>query len=133
MKKFLISVAALLVAVVVIFGAYKLGTSESQKNNNSTSSSSVSKISNNVSSIQESNSSSSVSKKNPENTNQYDPNKTASGVTVDSAMIQKVTQELNEAGLPADTWAPSDIKSIITQASQQGVSAVTYAKENYHQ
>lgn len=62
----------------------------------------------------------------------YDPNKTVQGVEVTSEMIAETRKQLIAAGLPADQWAPSDIKKIITEASQQNMSVVDYAKANFH-
>ncbi|GMA70543.1 hypothetical protein GCM10025879_17890 [Leuconostoc litchii] len=47
-------------------------------------------------------------------------------------MISDTRTKLIAAGLPADQWAPSDIKKIITEASQQNISVVDYAKANFH-
>lgn len=137
-------------AAVVAGGGYALGTNHNSKES-TTSSSSVStssavsstakstsdsaSSSSSVASSATSSSTSATSQKgaNPQTSASYDPNKTLSGQTVDSSMVQQVTAQLKAAGLPADQWAPSDIKQIITQASQQGVSPVTYAKQNFHQ
>ncbi|KGB51093.1 hypothetical protein LH61_06355 [Leuconostoc mesenteroides P45] len=62
----------------------------------------------------------------------YDPNRTLQGVEVTSGMIAETRRRLIAAGLPADQWAPSDIKKIITEASQQNISVVDYAKDNFH-
>lgn len=78
-------------------------------------------------------SSTSSSVENDPNTASYNPNKTAQGKEVTAEMITKVRQELIHAGLPADKWAPSDIKKIITESSQQNMSVIDYAKANYHQ
>lgn len=131
MKKTVIITLSLLITVSVIFGAYNLGTKHSSTSDNNQSESTKSVTSSVMS--QSKNISSSTSLKNAETSSDYDPNQTASGVTVDRSMITKVSEELKQAGLPVDEWAPSDIKSIITQASQQGVSPVDYAKQNYHQ
>lgn len=80
-----------------------------------------------------SSSSTSSSVVNDPNTASYNPNKTAQGTEVTAEMITKVRQELIHAGLPADKWAPSDIKKIITESSQQNMSVIDYAKANYHQ
>lgn len=77
--------------------------------------------------------SSSRSVANDPNTASYNPNKTVQGKEVTAEMITKVRQELIHAGLPADKWAPSDIKKIITESSQQNMSVIDYAKANYHQ
>lgn len=77
-------------------------------------------------------SSTSSSVVNDPNTASYNPNKTAQGKEVTAEMITKVRQELIHAGLPADKWAPSDIKKIITESSQQNMSVIDYAKANYH-
>ncbi|WP_312982609.1 hypothetical protein [Leuconostoc falkenbergense] len=86
-------------------------------------------------SVNDDNSSSSTSSSvaNDPNTASYNPNKTAQGKEVTAEMITKVRQELIHAGLPADKWAPSDIKKIITESSQQNMSVTDYAKANYHQ
>ena len=86
-------------------------------------------------SVNDDNSSSSTSSSvaNDPNTASYNPNKTAQGTEVTAEMITKVRQELIHAGLPADKWAPSDIKKIITESSQQNMSVIDYAKANYHQ
>ncbi|MBS9337749.1 hypothetical protein [Fructobacillus parabroussonetiae] len=131
MKKIVITIVSLVGAAFVIFGAFQLGTTKNNKHEANISST-FTFSSSNHNSISESKSSS-IIKKNIENSNNYDPNKTVEGNTVDSNMITKVTKELTDAGLPANEWAPSDIKSIITQSSQQGISAVDYAKQNYHQ
>ncbi|MDI6552904.1 hypothetical protein [Leuconostoc falkenbergense] len=70
---------------------------------------------------------------NDPNTASYDPNKTAEGIEVTTSMINTARKRLLEAGLPADKWAPSDIKKIITESSQQNISIIDYAKANYHQ
>lgn len=69
---------------------------------------------------------------NPQTGANYDPNKTLNGTEVTSTMIQSAQQQLIQAGLPADQWAPSDIKKIITNSSQEGVSIVDYARANFH-
>lgn len=46
--------------------------------------------------------------------------------------IDRLRQRLLDAGLPADKWAPSDIKKIIIKASKQGIDPVAYARENFH-
>lgn len=132
MKKIGITFGLLIAALAVALGGYVLGANHgSQKQSNSGSYTLISSsITSNSSSSM---SSSSQSGANPETSSNYDPNKTLNGQTVDSAMIQKVTEQLKAAGLPADQWAPSDIKAIITKASQQGISPVDYAKQNYHQ
>ena len=86
-------------------------------------------------SVNDDNSSSSTSSSvaNDPNTASYNPNKTAQGTEVTAEMITQVRQELIHAGLPADKWAPSDIKKIITESSQQNMSVIDYAKANYHQ
>lgn len=86
-------------------------------------------------SVNDDNSASSTSSSvaNDPNTASYNPNKTAQGKEVTVEMITKVRQELIHAGLPADKWAPSDIKKIITESSQQNMSVIDYAKANYHQ
>ncbi|CAK1254985.1 hypothetical protein [Fructobacillus cardui] len=150
MKKIGTIIGVVVVAAVVAGGGYAIGTNHTSKES-TTSSSSVSTssaVSSTTKSTSDSTSSSSsvassatssatsaTSQKgaNPQTSASYDPNKTLNGQTVDSSMIQQVTAQLKAAGLPADQWAPSDIKQIITQASQQGVSPVTYAKQNYHQ
>lgn len=133
MKKIGTIVGIILAAAVIAFGGFALGTNHGSDKNTTSSSSSVttSTVSDNSSS---SSASSSTSQKavNPQTSSNYDPNKTLSGQTVDSNMIQQVTAQLKAAGLPADQWAPSDITKIITQASQQGISPVDYAKQNYH-
>ncbi|CAK1222833.1 hypothetical protein [Fructobacillus evanidus] len=150
MKKIGTIIGVVVVAAVVAGGGYALGTNHNSKES-TTSSSSVStssavsstakstsdsaSSSSSVASSATSSSTSATSQKgaNPQTSASYDPNKTLSGQTVDSSMVQQVTAQLKAAGLPADQWAPSDIKQIITQASQQGVSPVTYAKQNFHQ
>ncbi|CAK1229911.1 hypothetical protein [Fructobacillus cardui] len=150
MKKIGTIIGVVVVAAVVAGGGYAIGTNHTSKES-TTSSSSVSTssaVSSTTKSTSDSTSSSSsvassatssatsaTSQKgaNPQTSASYDPNKTLNGQTVDSSMIQQVTAQLKAAGLPADQWAPSDIKQIITQASQQGVSPVTYAKQNFHQ
>ncbi|CAK1233583.1 hypothetical protein R55227_BLOPHJLP_00675 [Fructobacillus tropaeoli] len=153
MKKIGTIIGVVVVAAVVAGGGYAIGTNHTSKES-TTSSSSVSTssaVSSTTKSISSdstsSNSSSSIAPSstssvtsttsqkgaNPQTSASYDPNKTLNGQTVDSSMIQQVTAQLKAAGLPADQWAPSDIKQIITQASQQGVSPVTYAKQNFHQ
>jgi cytoskeletal protein RodZ len=149
-KKIGTIIGVVVVAAVVAGGGYAIGTNHTSKES-TTSSSSVSTssaVSSTTKSTSDSTSSSSsvassatssatsaTSQKgaNPQTSASYDPNKTLNGQTVDSSMIQQVTAQLKAAGLPADQWAPSDIKQIITQASQQGVSPVTYAKQNFHQ
>ncbi|MGQ4573641.1 hypothetical protein ACUIJP_06115 [Leuconostoc pseudomesenteroides] len=86
-----------------------------------------------ASTLKQSSSISASSVVNDPDTPSYDPNKTAQGTEVTSDMITKVRNQLVNAGLPADKWAPSDIKKIITEASQQNMSIIDYAKANYHQ
>lgn len=57
-----------------------------------------------------------------------DPTATSSVVTL--AEIQSVTEELVKSGLPANTWAPSDIKKLIIEAKKQQVPIVEYAQKN---
>lgn len=131
MKKVLIVITSVLVTVAVIVGAYSLGfNSHKHENNEATSQKNVSTST--KKSVMNSSGQSSSTITNSENTADYDPNKTATGVAINGQLIQKVSEELKNAGLPVDTWAPSDIKTIITQSSQQGISAVDYAKQNYH-
>lgn len=139
MKKIGTVIGFILVVVAVAMGGYALGTNHNSKksaisSNSASTSSAVSPVTKSTSSS--SSASSSVTSQkgaNPETSASYDPNKTLNGQTVDSSTIQQVTTQLKAAGLPADQWAPSDIKQIITQASQQGISPVDYAKQNYHQ
>ncbi|MCI1689999.1 MAG: hypothetical protein LKI50_06450, partial [Leuconostoc mesenteroides] len=84
------------------------------------------------SSSSDSSSSSSSVSSNTTDSPTYDPNKTVQGVEVTSEMIAETRKQLIAAGLPADQWAPSDIKKIITEASQQNMSVVDYAKANFH-
>jgi len=62
----------------------------------------------------------------------YDPNRDASGNLVTSNDVDKMRQKLLDEGLPADQWAPSDIKKIIVKSSMQGISPINYARENFH-
>ncbi|MCW0953065.1 hypothetical protein OIT44_03130 [Weissella ceti] len=62
----------------------------------------------------------------------YDPNVDANGRLVTSNDVERVRQELLDAGLPADKFAPSDIKKIIVKSSTQGMDVITYARENFH-
>ncbi|KMK53261.1 MULTISPECIES: hypothetical protein [Fructobacillus] len=143
MKKIGTIIGFILVVVAVAMGGYALGTNHNSKesatsSNSALTSSAVSPVTKSTSpssSASSSATSSATSQKgaNPETSASYDPNKTLNGQTVDSSTIQQVTAQLKAAGLPADQWAPSDIKQIITQASQQGISPVDYAKQNYHQ
>ncbi|MBS9338869.1 hypothetical protein G6R29_04425 [Fructobacillus sp. M2-14] len=133
MKKIIVSSISVILILLVLFGVYKFGRNTSTKETRTKQKSSKvvsssipkSKLSSENSSVQDSN--------NEENNQNYDPNRTLSGQNVDATMIKNVTAQLRDAGLPVDYWAPSDIKTIITQASQQGVSVVDYAKQNFHQ
>lgn len=62
----------------------------------------------------------------------YDPNVDANGHLVTPDDVEDMRQKLLDAGLPADKWAPSDIKKIIVKSSTQGMDAITYARENFH-
>lgn len=62
----------------------------------------------------------------------YDPNVDANGHLVTPDDVEAMRQKLLDAGLPADKWAPSDIKKIIVKSSTQGMDAITYARENFH-
>lgn len=62
----------------------------------------------------------------------YDPNIDASGNLVTPNDVDKMRQRLLDAGLPADQWAPSDIKKIIVKSSTQGMDPIAYAEENFH-
>ncbi|WP_022791168.1 hypothetical protein [Weissella halotolerans] len=63
---------------------------------------------------------------------QADPNQTATGQEVTMADIKKTQAQLVQAGLPADQWAPSDIKKIIVESSRLHMDVTTYAKQNFH-
>ncbi|QEA58549.1 hypothetical protein FGL74_01920 [Leuconostoc koreense] len=97
-----------------------------------TSSSSLETSSTSESATSDSSSSSSSVSSNTTDSPTYDPNKTVQGIEVTPEMVAATRKQLIAAGLPADQWAPSDIKKIITEASQQNVSIVDYAKANFH-
>lgn len=63
---------------------------------------------------------------------QYDPNVDANGNIVTPNDVDNMRQKLLDAGLPADQWAPSDIKKIIVKSSTQGMDPIAYAKDNFH-
>ncbi|QYU58651.1 hypothetical protein K1728_04430 [Weissella confusa] len=63
----------------------------------------------------------------------YDPNQTASGTDITDDDIAKAREKMIAAGLPADNFAPSDIKDLIRQSSETGRDVVDLAKENFHQ
>lgn len=63
---------------------------------------------------------------------QYDPNVDANGKIVTPNDVENMRQKLLDAGLPADQWAPSDIKKVIVKSSTQGMDPIAYAKENFH-
>ncbi|MDR0899181.1 MAG: hypothetical protein LBM27_02355 [Lactobacillaceae bacterium] len=62
----------------------------------------------------------------------YDPNLTADGTEITDAMIDSAIKELTAAGIPADSFARSDIKTIIRKASETNESIVQVAKQNAH-
>lgn len=63
---------------------------------------------------------------------QMDPNQTAGGQEVSMDDIKKTQSQLVQAGLPADQWAPSDIKKIIVESSRLKMDVTTYARQNFH-
>jgi hypothetical protein len=63
---------------------------------------------------------------------EYDPNVDANGNMVTPNDVENMRQKLLDAGLPADQWAPSDIKKVIVKSSTQGMDPIAYAKENFH-
>lgn len=140
MKKIVTTIVAIvLVAVIGVTGYTYLSSDSShhatktQSSKSSQSSKSTSSQSSVMSSSEMTSSTSqTTNSSNPETSPDYDPNKTLDGTQVTAAMIQEARQQLIAAGLPADQWGPSDIQKIITQASQDKVSIVEYAKANYH-
>lgn len=60
------------------------------------------------------------------------PGVDANGRQVTSNDVGEMRQQLLDAGLPADKWAPSDIKKIIIKSSKQSMDPIAYARENFH-
>lgn len=60
------------------------------------------------------------------------PGVDVNGDEVTSNDVEDMRQQLLDAGLPADKWAPSDIKKIIIKSSKQGMDPIAYARENFH-
>ncbi|MDF7626473.1 hypothetical protein PUF88_00965 [Lactobacillaceae bacterium L1_55_11] len=142
MKKIItsvVAVAALAVASVAGYAQFNHQDSSHAKVTKTSAKSSTSVDKSEVTTSPSSSSSSSSSSAaaqssavNPQGATNYDPNKTAGGIEITMPMIEQARQELDKAGIPADNFAPSDIKTIIANASQQGVSIVEYAKQNFH-
>lgn len=152
-KGFIIGLSSVVLVIAIIFTYYNInhsktahsttsvkqktikhnGTSITHSDSTLVSNSSALSESEQKSSVEESSVIASSSVTNDPNTASYNPNKTAQGTEVTIEMINKVRQELLQAGLPADKWGPSDIKKIITESSQQNMSVIDYAKANYHQ
>ncbi|MCK8616830.1 hypothetical protein LNP00_00395 [Fructobacillus sp. M158] len=132
MKKFIYILLTIILIILVMGCSYQYGKSNSHKNSSNNANTSTVLSSAHSIAKQNANSSSTSSQKNLQDSKNYDPNKTVSGNAVNQSMIEQTTKELEDAGLPANQWAPSDIKKIITQSSQQGISVVEYAKENFH-
>lgn len=112
-------------------------TSKSTSSNESSTKSSSAQISSSSSVSQSTEMSSSTvvpssSSQQPSQADSYDPNVTQSGQEITNDMIQKARDEINAAGIPADTFAPSDIKELIKQASESGQSVAEVAKQNFH-
>lgn len=60
------------------------------------------------------------------------PDVDGNGQEVTSNDVVEMRQQLLDSGLPADKWAPSDIKKIIIKSSKQGVDPIAYARDNFH-
>lgn len=146
MKKIIISLAALAAAGLVVWGAFALGTNhDSSKSDDSSSSSKVvsskkTKKSTSSSASSSASSSSSASAQSSTASSSSSEKHTAFGgqgaaqpSTPSQDQVNDATTQLRNAGFPVDQWAPSDIEKIVSEAKQQGVSVVDYAKQNYHQ
>ncbi|MBJ7619732.1 hypothetical protein HAU47_03850 [Weissella confusa] len=157
MKKIISILAGAIVVISLIFGALSLSRSDSKDNatsssisskhrssektkqtsstdaigNSAASSSSVAIISN--SSTTSSQAVSSTPSQQPSSAANVDPNSTASGQEITADMIKQAQDDLNAAGLPADRFAPSDIKTMIRQASEQHTTVVKIARQNFHE
>ncbi|GAO99099.1 hypothetical protein [Fructobacillus ficulneus] len=136
MKKIFTGIVVVVAAIVVAVGSYALGSNHHSTSNKESGSSKVmssSEIQSSSSSVVSSSqvtSNSAMSSSISSQSSAFDPTKQDAATS--SQSIASVTAELVNAGLPANTWAPSDIQTIISQANQQGISPVDYAKQNYH-
>ncbi|MED4272512.1 hypothetical protein [Weissella confusa] len=61
----------------------------------------------------------------------YDPNKDANGDDITTTDVATARKELISAGLPADQFSDGDIMQMIRKASEENVSLVQFAKDNY--
>lgn len=145
MKKIIIALAALVAAGLVAWGAFALGTNHDSKSSDDSSSSSKvvsskkakkSTASSASSSSQTTNSSSSsnaASASSSQKHTAFGGQGAAQPSTPTQEQVTDATTQLKNAGYPVDQWAPSDIEKMVSEAKQQGISVVDYAKQNYHQ
>ncbi|MFC4760748.1 hypothetical protein [Fructobacillus durionis] len=133
MKKIIISLAALVAAGLIAWGAYTLGSNHSSDNDSSSS-----KTSTSISKKKSTNTSSSSSNSASDSSSSSQKHSAFGGQgggqpsTPSTTDVNMAKAQLKAAGFPVDEWAPSDIEKIISDAQQQGISVVDYANQNYH-
>ncbi|MBS9335776.1 hypothetical protein [Fructobacillus papyrifericola] len=131
MKKVLIAIGTLIVAGLIAWGAFSLGVKNTSSQNNS-SNQSVKK-SQKMTSSTTSMTGASVTSSSSQKHTAFGGQGAAEPTTPSSESVADATSQLRNAGFPVDQWAPSDIQKIVSDASQQGISVVDYAKQNFHQ